>query len=169
MIGDRWNVTDDEVGRRYPCDDFVGGAPTLQAWRGITVDTTPETLWPWVGQIRLAPYSYDWIDNLGRRSPQQLMGLPEPVIGEPFTTAATRRFGRILAVEPPKQLTGEIIGACISYVLVPEGQTTRLLMKIITPMTRWLTPWLSVGDLIMARRQLLNLKCLAERTQPVAD
>jgi hypothetical protein len=95
--------------------------------------------------------------------------LPEPVIGEPFTTAATRRFGRILAVEPPKQLTGEIIGACISYVLVPEGQTTRLLMKIITPMTRWLTPWLSVGDLIMARRQLLNLKCLAERTQPVAD
>ncbi|MDT7720002.1 MAG: hypothetical protein QOE94_1013 [Mycobacterium sp.] len=169
MIGDRWNVTDDEVGRRYPCDDFVGGAPTLQAWRGITVRTTPETLWPWVGQIRLAPYSYDWIDNLGRRSPQQLMGLPEPVIGEPFTTAATRRFGRILAVEPPKQLTGEIIGACISYVLVPEGQTTRLLMKIITPMTRWLTPWLSVGDLIMARRQLLNLKCLAERTQPVAD
>ncbi|MDT5354153.1 MAG: hypothetical protein QOJ56_2685 [Mycobacterium sp.] len=169
MIGDRWNVTDDEVGRRYPCDDFVGGAPTLQAWRGITVRTTPETLWPWVGQIRLAPYSYDWIDNLGRRSPQQLMGLPEPVVGEPFTTAATRRFGRILAVEPPKQLTGEIIGACISYVLVPEGQTTRLLMKIITPMTRWLTPWLSVGDLIMARRQLLNLKCLAERTQPVAD
>jgi hypothetical protein len=169
MIGDRWNVTDDEVGRRYPCDDFVGGAPTLQAWRGITVRTTPETLWPWVGQIRLAPYSCDWIDNLGRRSPQQLMGLPEPVIGEPFTTAATRRFGRILAVEPPKQLTGEIIGACISYVLVPEGQTTRLLMKIITPMTRWLTPWLSVGDLIMARRQLLNLKCLAERTQPVAD
>jgi hypothetical protein len=168
MIGDRWNVTDDEVARHYRCDDFVG-APTLQAWRGITVDTTPETLWPWVGQIRLAPYSYDWIDNLGRRSPQQLMGLPEPVIGEPFTTAATKRFGRILAVEPPKQLTGEIIGACISYVLVPEGQTTRLLMKIITPMTRWLTPWLSVGDLIMARRQLLNLKCLAERTQPVAD
>jgi hypothetical protein len=168
MIGDRWNVTDDEVARHYPCDDFVR-APTLQAWRGVTVRATPEALWPWVGQIRIAPYSYDWIDNLGHRSPQQLISLPEPVVGEAFTTAATRRFGRILAVEPPKQLTGEIIGAAISYVLVPDGQTTRLLMKIVTAMSRWLAPGLSVGDLIMARRQLLNLKSLAERTEPVAD
>lgn len=163
MIGDRWNVTDDEVGRHYPCDDFVR-APTVQAWRGVTVGTTPEALWPWVAQIRLAPYSYDWIDNLGRRSPRELVGLPEPVVGEAFTTAGTRRFGRILAVDPPTQLTGEIMGACISYVLVPQGQTSRLLMKVATAMSRWLAPCLLVGDLIMARRQLLNLKCLAERT-----
>jgi hypothetical protein len=161
MIGDRWNVTDDEVARHYPCDDFVP-APTLQAWRGVSVHTTPEALWPWIGQIRIAPYSYDWIDNLGHRSPQQLMGLAEPVVGEPFTTAATRRFGRILAVEAPRQLTGEIMGTCISYVLEPRGQTTRLLMKIVTRMSRWLAPALSVGDLVMARRQLLNLKRLAE-------
>jgi hypothetical protein len=167
MIGDRWNVTDDEVARHYPCDDFVH-APTLQAWRAVSVEATPEALWPWVGQIRIAPYSYDWIDNLGHRSPQQLMGLPEPVVGEPFTTAATRRLGRILAVEPPKQLTGEILGAYISYVLVPQGQTTRLLMKIVTAMSRWLTPALSVGDLVMARRQLLNIKRLAEQHRPVA-
>ena len=163
MIGDRWNVSDDEVARRYPCDDFVA-APTLQAWRGVTVGTTPEVLWPWVAQIRLAPYSYDWIDNLGRRSPQRLTGLPEPVVGESFSTAATRPFGRILAVDPPVHLTGGIIGTCISYVLVPQGQSTRLLMKLVTGMSRWLTPWLSVGDLVMARRQLLNLKTLAERT-----
>jgi hypothetical protein len=167
MIGDRWNVTENEVGRHYPCDDFVR-APTLQAWRGVTVHATPETLWPWVAQIRIAPYSYDWIDNLGHRSPQQLVGLPEPVVGEPFTTAATRHAGRILAVEPPNHLTGEIMGACMSYVLAPEAQTTRLLMKIVTAMGRWATPWLSVCDLIMARRQLLNLKCLAERPGTVA-
>ncbi len=162
MIGDRWNVTDDEVGRHYPCDDLVG-APTLQAWRGVTVHTTPEVLWPWVAQIRIAPYSYDWIDNLGRRSPQQLIGLPKPVVGESFSTAATRPFGRILAVQPPEHLTGEIMGACISYVLVSDGQSTRLLMKVVTAKSRWIAPWLSVGDLVMARRQLLNLKRLAER------
>jgi hypothetical protein len=168
MIGDRWNVTDDEVARHYPCDDLVR-TPTLQAWRGVSVRATPEALWPWVAQIRLAPYSYDWIDNLGRRSPQRLMGMPEPVVGEPFSTAATRRFGRILAVEAPKHLTGEIIGAYISYVLVPDGQSTRLLMKLVTPMSSWLAPLLSVGDLVMARRQLLNLKRLAEQPHPVAN
>jgi hypothetical protein len=31
--------------------------------------------------------------------------------------------------------------------------------------TRWVARGLSVGDLIMARRQLLNLKLLAERHQ----
>jgi hypothetical protein len=51
---------------------------------------------------------------------------------------------------------------------VPQGQTTRLLMKIVTAMSRWLTPALSVGDLVMARRQLLNIKRLAERHRPVA-
>ncbi|BBX48601.1 hypothetical protein GCM10009641_03530 [Mycobacterium cookii] len=162
MIGDRWNVSDDEVARHYPCDDFVT-APTLQAWRGVTVFATPETLWPWVSQIRLAPYSYDWIDNLGRRSPRRLMGLPEPVVGEHFSTAATRPFGRIHAVERPNHLTGEIMGAYISYVLEPQGQSTRLLMKLVSGTSRWAAPWLSVGDLVMARRQLLNLKALAER------
>jgi len=162
MIGDRWNVSDDEVARRYPCDEFVA-APSLRAWRGVTVRTTPDVLWPWVAQIRLAPYSYDWIDNLGRRSPQRLMGLPDPVVGEPFSTAATRPFGRILAVDPPEHLTGEIIGTCISYVLEPQGRSTRLLMKLVTGTSRWAAPWLSVGDLVMARRQLLNLKVLAER------
>jgi hypothetical protein len=163
MIGDRWNVTDDEVARSYPCDEIVT-TPTLQAWRGVTVDVARELLWPWVVQIRLAPYSYDWIDNLGKRSPQKLIGLPEPVVGESFSTAATRPFGRILAVEPLEHLTGEIMGACLSYVLVPQGQSTRLLMKLVTSAGRWAAPFLSVGDLVMARRQLLNLKALAERT-----
>ena len=51
----------------------------------------------------------------------------------------------------------------MSYVLVPDGSGTRLLLKIVTPGLRWLAPLLSVGDLVMARRQLLNLKQLAER------
>ena len=50
----------------------------------------------------------------------------------------------------------------MSYVLVPQGEGTRLLLKIVTDAGRLTAPLLSVGDLVMARRQLLNLKRLAE-------
>lgn len=161
MIADRWGVTADEVARHYPCDDIVA-SPVLEAWRGVTVRATPDETWPWVAQIRLAPYSYDWIDNLGHRSPQELRAVAPPRVGEPFTTSAGRQLGRILSVSAGEQLTGRIAGAVISYVLVPDGDTTRLLMKIVMARHRLLAPLLSAGDLIMARRQLLNLKQLAE-------
>jgi hypothetical protein len=165
VIGDRWGVSDDEVARPYPCDDVVPW-PVLQAWRGVTVHVVAGRLWPWVAQLRLAPYSYDWIDNLGRRSPRTLLAVPEPVVGQPFSTAATRPVGRILSVSPVEQLTGRIAGAVMSYVLVPNGDQTRLLLKIVTAKGRWIAPLVSVGDLFMARRQLLNLKQLAEQDPP---
>jgi hypothetical protein len=163
MIGGRWGVTDAEIARAYPCDELVV-SPALQAWRGVRVEAPAAAVWPWVAQVRLGPYSYDWIDNLGRRSPRQLVDLPEPRVGEAFTTAGGRRFGRIVSVDPGKQLTGTIMGAFMSYVLVPqEHNATRLLLKVVMQTTRWAALGLSVGDLVMARRQLLNLKQLAER------
>ena len=164
MLADRWGVTAAETARRYPCDELIA-APTLVAWRGVTVEAPPERVWPWVRQIRLAPYSYDWIDNLGRRSPKALRELPDPSPGEHFTTAGGRRLGRVISVEPGEHLTARIMGAVMSYVLMPrpDGSSTRLLLKIVMPGPRWMAPLVSVGDLVMARRQLLNLKALAER------
>jgi hypothetical protein len=165
MIGDRWGVSDSEMSRFYPCDSLVV-SPTLQAWRAVGIEAPTAAVWPWVAQVRLAPYSYDWIDNLGRRSPRELVGLPEPQVGEAFTTAGGRKRGRIVSVNPGQQLTGTIMGAFMSYVLVPrEHNTTRLLFKVVMQTSRWAALWLSVGDLVMARRQLLNLKQLAERHQ----
>lgn len=162
MIGDRWGVSGIETAHSYPCDDFVA-APTMRAWRGVRVEAPAEAVWPWVVQVRLAPYSYDWIDNCGRRSPQHLVGLAEPRVGDRFTTAGWREVGRIVAVDPGRQITGTIMGAFMSYVLVPyEHDVTRLLLKIVTRTSRWTAPGLCLGDLIMARRQLLNLKQLAE-------
>ena len=163
MIGDRWGVTDQETARPYPCDEFVT-SPALRAWRGVTVDAPPESVWPWVAQIRLAPYSYDWIDNLGRRSPRRLLDLPEPHVGEKFTSSGGRKLGRIVSLDPGTQLTGTIMGAFMSYVLLPRDDGgARLLLKVVMQTNRWTALGLSVGDLIMARRQLLNLKQLAER------
>jgi len=162
VIGDRWGVTDTEIDHPYPCDDWVP-SPTLAAWRGVTVDTSADRLWPWVTQVRLGPYSYDWLDNLGHRSPRRIVDLPTPAVGDRFTRAAGIRIGRILSVDPPRQLTGHIAGTVISYVLDQQsGTSTRLLMKLVSDLPRPLAALLSMGDLAMARRQLLNWKKLAE-------
>jgi hypothetical protein len=162
MIGDRWGVTATEVARHYPCDDLVP-KPVMQVWRGVTVDAAPSDIWPWLIQVRLAPYSYDWIDNFGRRSPRTLLGLADPRPGDRFTRVGERfEFGRVLSVAVEEHLTASILGAVMSYILVPERDATRLLLKIVMGNGRWYAPALSVGDLVMARRQLWNFKALAE-------
>jgi hypothetical protein len=111
------------------------------------VDAPPAVVWPWVGQVRLAPYSYDWLDNLGRRSPRSLRGLADPVPGEPFTRVAGRiPVGRVLSTVREEHLTGRISGAVMSYVLVPEGASTRLLMKLVTDRPRWYAAPVAVVD-----------------------
>ena len=161
MIADRWGVTDADVRQHYPCDDVWDHAAGA-LWRGVTVGAPPERVWPWIRQIRLAPYSYDWLDNRGRRSPRTIRSLRDPLPGDNFSTAAFGPVGRVLTVEPGHQLTAEITGCLMSYVLVPQGESTRLLLKILLLRSGPLASLLSVGDLVMARRQLLNLKGLAE-------
>ncbi|MBB4742564.1 hypothetical protein BJY16_006023 [Actinoplanes octamycinicus] len=162
MLGDRWGVSDAEVARRYPCDDFVAD-PSVRAWRGVPVAAAPETVWRWLRQVRLAPYSYDWIDNGGRRSPRVLVEVAEPRVGEPFTATGGRPRGRVLAVEPGRALTARIMGAVMSYVVVPQPDSSaRLLLKVVMRVPRPVGLALCVGDLVMARRQLLTFKRLAE-------
>ncbi|OBK45167.1 SRPBCC family protein [Mycobacterium kubicae] len=167
MFTDRWGVTDQEVARPFPCDDIIR-RPKSRLWRGVSIDAPPDRVWPWLSQIRLAPYSYDWIDNGGRRSPRELRGLADPVPGEAFTSTLGRPIGRVLSVEPGRQLTGRIGDVVMSYLLEPDGDGTRLLLKIASPWGWPFAALLSVGDLIMARRQLLNFKHLAERGQSCA-
>ena len=161
MLADRWGVTDDETRRPYPCDDFVN-APALEVWRAVDIAAPSNAVWPWLTQLSLAPYSYDWIDNLGRRSPRHLVHLPAPRVGDSFTSVAGRPRGRIVSLDPGRQLTGAIMGAHMSYVLDPQEElATRLLLKVVMQATR-IAVALSLGDLIMTRRQLLNIKRLAE-------
>lgn len=150
------------MARRFPCDDLVT-SPAIELWRGVTVLAPPERTWPWLKQLRLAPYSYDWLDNGGRRSPATLLDVPEPRPGDAFSCLAGRfEVGEVVSAEPGQHLTARMMGALMSYVLVPEGAATRLLLKIVVPERHWYGRALALGDWPMARRQLLNLKQLAE-------
>ena len=162
VIGDRWGVTDDEVARRYPCDERVP-SPALQVWRGVTVDAPPERVWPWVRQLQLAPYSYDWVDNLGHRSPRELRDVQDPRPGDAMSRLVGRfPVGRVVDVVPGEHLTVGVMGALMSYVLVPQGEQTRLLLKVVMKHHHWWNRPLALGDWPMARKQLLTWKALAE-------
>jgi hypothetical protein len=61
----RWGSTDEEVDLPLPGDDLVPDAK-LRATHAITINASPEEIWPWlvqIGQGRGGFYSYDWIEN----------------------------------------------------------------------------------------------------------
>ena len=50
--------------------------PTFNATRAISIAAAPERVWPWllqVGLTRAGWYSYDILDNLGRRSARRII------------------------------------------------------------------------------------------------
>ena len=64
--------------------------------------------------------------------PQGTAGPPGASGRDRSTTAGGRELGRIVSVDPGKELTGTIMGAYMSYVLVPcDHDTTRLLLKVV--------------------------------------
>jgi len=140
--------------------------------RAVDVNASPELVFRWLCQLRAAPYSYDWIDNLGRRSPQKLtVGLDRIELGQPFLIARVVSFehGHHLtgaAQERPEKLFGVL---ALTYQITPRSPGGSRLVVRLNVENRP-SPWrgarrttLAWGDLVMMRRQLLNLKALAER------
>ena len=167
-----WGSTAAERARPFPCDGLVP-EPTDALFRAVDVAAPARVLFRWLCQLRAAPYSYDWIDNLGRQSPRRLTpGLERLAVGQRVMT-----FFELVAFEPDRHLTlvgsapgfGAIMGVlALSYVVVPRSDSSsRLVVKILVRYPRgpvgWamrgLLPW---GDLVMMRKQLLTLKRLAE-------
>jgi hypothetical protein len=71
----QWGATREEVAKSMPGDEVVH-APTFNATRAVTVDASPEDIWPWIVQIgfgRAGWYSYDFLDNLGRHSAERIV------------------------------------------------------------------------------------------------
>jgi hypothetical protein len=162
----------------FPCDGIIEHADAA-LYRGITIKTSAKTIFRWLCQMRVAPYSYDWIDNFWRLSPQQLTpGLDNLVVGQDvmriFSLVAFEQDRHLTIRVKPRSEAFKIFGdVVLSYLIVPlvadSSSGCRLLVKLVATypsgvrrrMMRALLPW---GDLIMMRRQLLNLKRLAEET-----
>jgi hypothetical protein len=70
MIFQYWGATAEEINSSVVGDDLCSDA-TVVATRSITIGAAPQEVFPWIRQMgfgRAGWYSYDWLDNLGRKS-----------------------------------------------------------------------------------------------------
>jgi hypothetical protein len=166
----------DAIERHAPSPADLVAPDADEHWvRAIDVAAPSALLWRWICQLRSAPYSYDWIDNLGKRSPQQLTpGLDQPAIGQ-----TVLRVFRIVSFARDEHLTvmldstsGRRPPYAMAYVVTPKGPSaSRVVVHVRasaprglpTHARRVLLATLAPVDLMMTRRQLCNLKALAER------
>ena len=170
-----WGTTEAERRLPFPCDRYVAQAEAAY-FRGITVRAAPAVVFRWLCQMRVAPYSYDWIDNGGRRSPPSLTpGLEQLAVGQSmmriFSLVEFARDRHVtLRIKHGTRAGGLFGDLAMTYLIIPEDTSRcRLLAKIAMryplgltgTLMRWGLPW---GDLVMMRRQLLNFKTLAERS-----
>jgi len=162
---ENWGASDAERAATYPCDVALpAGGDAL--FRGVDVAAPAATTFRWLCQLRAAPYSYDAIDNFARRSPQALTpGLERLEAGQRFMrifALASFEPGRSLTLVTGSRVFGRV--AC-TYAAVPAGpERSRIVVKLVVayrPFSLPLRRAFAAGDLVMMRRQLLNLAALA--------
>jgi hypothetical protein len=165
----RWGATDEEIRRAMPGDEVIREANSTT--RAITIGAAPDQVWPWLVQIgygRAGWYSYDWIDNDGRPSADQIVPhLQDLVVGDQILMVPGMG-PRVRAIEPNRWiLSGDETGTwCLALYPTPEG-STRLVSRWrqdwpITPATAF---WILISDpgaFIMERKMLKGIKERAE-------
>src|SRR4051794_28624945 len=95
-----WGTTEIDRAKPFGCDEAL--PEVTKVWyRGIDVGAQPATVFRWLCQLRVAPYSYDLLDNLGRRSPRKLTpGLENLERGQKFMM-----FYELVDFEPGRSIT----------------------------------------------------------------
>ena len=131
-----WGARPDEVMRRLPGDELLEDAE-LVSTRAVTIDAPTSAIWPWLIQMgpgRAGAYTYDWIENLfGLNMHSSDTIVPEwqsMQVGDAWRLGKDQSL-RAEIVEPEQALVvrSEDGRWVWSFVLVPEGDVTRLLSR----------------------------------------
>ena len=171
----RWGATHTEAKRTYEGDELITH-PRFAPTRAITINATPEHVWPWIVQIgigRAGFYSYDLLDTLGRPSANEILPQWQNLqVGDiaapmsPFTTKPTEATAfRVAGLETNRWLLWQQRLSTWVWVLEPiDDHRTRLITRIRSRYD-WRDPaaiiWLllmELGDFPMMRKQLLGIK-----------
>ncbi len=171
-----WGASGAEVTATLPGDEIVP-RPQWEATRAVQVDARPEDVWPWLAQIGAHPragwYSYDWVDNRGIRSADELRpDLQDLRVGDrlPMTAGTSAAFV-VESIVPARSLVmsnhegGGVVSA--AFVLHPSGpRGCRLIHRIRFRVPPRGLAWaiaMDAGDFVMSRRMLLGIRQRAER------
>jgi hypothetical protein len=166
-----WGTTPADRAASFACDRHLDEA-TSEWHRAVDVDAPVATTFRWLCQLRVAPYSYDLLDNFGRRSPRKLTpGLDELEVGQ-----KAMMFYEIVEFERDRHITAAfrrfpwMFGRrVVTYAVEPRDGGSRIVAKVrhVPPKGPYgrfvIGPGLPRIDLIMMRKQLRTLKKLAER------
>ncbi len=184
----RWGATADEVHGPMPGDDVVPKAQ-FNATRAVTINASPERVWPWIVQLgyrRAGFYTYDLIDNAGQRSAERILhAYQHPAAGDlmpmfkelqglaiAYTVTAFETNEWMVWVHRPSAT--EAPDSTWTWRLTPlPGGGTRLVTRMKQDY-RWDTPRLAffnfvlmeLGDFAMERRMLKGIKRRAESAEP---
>jgi hypothetical protein len=171
----RWGATDEEVAQAMPGDELVP-RPAFNATRAITIRARPEEIWPWIVQIgfgRAGFYSYDLLDNLGRRSAERIIPeLQDPAVGDwvPMASRVSEETAfRVGAFQPNRWMLWTKAASTWAWTLRPvDEQHTRVVTRLRAAY-RWTRPTIlsdlvlmEVADFPMLRKLLLNLRRRAQ-------
>ncbi len=119
----------------------------------------------WLCQLKLAPYSYDLVDNLGRTSPRELVrGVERLEVGQRFMSifslASFAHDEHITLRSHRAAVTYAVLSVTVRRAWSRASSSTRRAVVCGGALTG---QTLALGDLVMMRKQLLTLKVLAER------
>ena len=173
-----WGTDDSIRTREWECQKYVP-EPNETFFRGVRVAAPKEMIFRWMCQLRVAPYSYDWVDNAGRQSPR----VPTPGAARLTVGQRTLIIFRIAEFTDGESITLRVApiwrwlwgDVTCTYKVLDNGDGTCGLYlalaassvpgKIMGPtglfyIRKFFFPW---GELMMVRKQLLTLKMLSER------
>jgi hypothetical protein len=168
-----WGTSEQERAMSFPCDAYVE-RPLVSYYRAIDIEAPKELVYRWLCQIRIAPYSYDWFDNFGRRSPRQLT----PGLGRLKVGQALLVMFRIVEFVENEHITAQgetfewLAGQrlAMTYLVLPRTESScRVVTKLSghygpdTFANRLRREYAPIGELPLMRKQLLTMKRLAEK------
>ena len=129
----------------------------------ISINASTDKIWPWLVQMgngRAGWYSYDWLDNLGKKSFDYVdENLQNIEIGQKISIFTVANF------KENEFLTLDYSENCnMTWFLKPQNEKTILITRLRVKGPKWLLKYtLGPGHLLMQLKQFKELKKRIEK------